>query len=87
MPAVKAKSRDKKVDKVIGANIRRARTERGLSQTALGQLLRVTFQQVQKYEAGTNSVACARVPSLCDALGISLDELFAGTMKRTRSAK
>jgi transcriptional regulator with XRE-family HTH domain len=84
MSQIKAGTRDRKVDKILGGNIRRLRIERGLSQTALGELIRVTFQQIQKYEAGTNSVAAARIPALCAALQTSLNELFAGTMKRAR---
>jgi transcriptional regulator with XRE-family HTH domain len=75
----KAHSRDKKIDKIIGANIRRLRSELDLSQTALGKRLRITFQQIQKYETGVNSVAAARIPALCKALEISLAGLFQGT--------
>jgi ribosome-binding protein aMBF1 (putative translation factor) len=83
----KAESRDKKVDKIIGANIRRFRNERGLSQTALGRLLRITFQQIQKYESGLNSIAAARIPALCEALDISLEELFEGTLAKSGRTK
>jgi transcriptional regulator with XRE-family HTH domain len=68
MVKTKADSRDKKIDKTIDENIRRLRNERELSQTELGHLLRITFQQIQKYERGVNSVAAARIPALCEAL-------------------
>lgn len=42
--------------KIIGAQIRRLRVLHGLSQQKLGDLLGVTFQQVQKYERGTNQI-------------------------------
>jgi DNA-binding transcriptional regulator YiaG len=83
----KAESRDKKVDEIIGTNVRRLRNERGLSQTALGKLLRITFQQIQKYESGVNSVAAARIPSLCEALDVSPDELFEGTLGKWSRTK
>lgn len=42
------------VDSVVGRNIRVLRLDRGLSQTELGRRIEVTFQQIQKYENGTN---------------------------------
>src|ERR1700737_1941260 len=42
------------VDHHLGARVRLARAERGISQTALGESIGVTFQQIQKYERGTN---------------------------------
>ena len=47
------------VDKLVGRNIRVLRLAKGLSQTKLADALGVTFQQVQKYEKGTNRVAAA----------------------------
>jgi transcriptional regulator with XRE-family HTH domain len=43
-------------DVIVGDNIRVHRLARGMSQTALGKAIGVTFQQVQKYEKGTNRV-------------------------------
>ncbi len=80
----KGTSRDKKIDRLIGETLRSRREKQGMSQTALGELLGVTFQQIQKYEWGINSVAAARIPDLCNALGIAADELFAGTGIKTR---
>jgi len=79
MPNSKAETRDKKVDRIIGATIKRIRCDRGMSQTVLGDLLRITLRQVQKYESGMNSLAAARIPAFCKALQISLDQLFEGT--------
>jgi transcriptional regulator with XRE-family HTH domain len=75
MPRV---GRDRNVDKVIGENIRRFRRAAGMSQTDLGDTIGVTFQQIQKYENGINSVAAARVPAVCAALDISILDLFSG---------
>jgi len=55
MASKKGSSRDKDIDGIIGAKIRRIRQERGLTQTEVGQLLGVTFQQIQKYESGRAS--------------------------------
>jgi len=79
MPNSKAETRDKKVDKIVGGNIKRFRNAKGMSQSQLGDLLKITFQQVQKYEKGINSLAAARIPTFCEALEISLDQLFEGT--------
>jgi transcriptional regulator with XRE-family HTH domain len=88
MSAERVSSRDKQIDKIIGETIRRLREQRGLTQTGVGEMLGVTFQQIQKYERGTNSIAAARIPGLCNALGVSLEELFEGTgIKRPRGRK
>src|ERR1700716_2918198 len=49
-----------KIDKVIGRNIRIHRLAKKMSQTELGEKLGVSFQQVQKYENGTNRVGSGR---------------------------
>lgn len=49
----------------IGALIRECRTARGMSQTALGEVLQLTFQQIQKYERGVNRVSASRLRDLC----------------------
>jgi transcriptional regulator with XRE-family HTH domain len=46
-----------------------------MSQGELGRLLNVTFQQIQKYEMGANSVALCRLPGLCKALELSAGDL------------
>ena len=52
-----ARRRDFLVDKKIGSVIRMQRVNLGISQAELGNALGVTFQQIQKYEHGTNAVA------------------------------
>ncbi|MBU6299678.1 MAG: helix-turn-helix transcriptional regulator [Alphaproteobacteria bacterium] len=64
------------VDTVIGARIRIYRQERNLSQVALGQRLGVTFQQVQKYETGSNRVGAARLLEISHHLGVPLVKFF-----------
>jgi transcriptional regulator with XRE-family HTH domain len=70
--------RPKGIDRVIGAKVRSVRIHRGLSQEKLGDKLGITFQQVQKYEKGVNSIAACRMPALCEALGIKPADLFDG---------
>ena len=50
-----------KTDKLVGRNIRVHRLVRGLTQEGLGEKLGVTFQQIQKYEKGTNRVGSGRL--------------------------
>ena len=66
------------IDAEVGRRIRAARLDQGMSQTALGQILNVSFQQIQKYENGFNSVALCRLPSLCKALELSVSDLVNG---------
>ena len=57
-----------KVDTVIGRNIRKLRLEADLSQTDLAKLVGVSFQQIQKYENGSNRIAASRLLKLAKAL-------------------
>jgi transcriptional regulator with XRE-family HTH domain len=68
--------RDQLVDKKIGATIRMQRVKLAMSQVELGKALGVTFQQIQKYESGTNSVASTRIVDLCRVLELSPNQLF-----------
>jgi len=64
------------VDAYIGAQMRDRRTTLRLSQAALGEKLGVSFQQVQKYESGTNRVSAARLFEICKALKVPLASMF-----------
>jgi transcriptional regulator with XRE-family HTH domain len=66
------------IDAEVGRRIRKARIDRGMSQGELGQYLNVSFQQIQKYEKGFNSVSLCRLPDLCGALGLSAASLVTG---------
>src|SRR5215204_903004 len=55
-------------DREVGKRIRLRRLELKLSQTVLGEKLGVTFQQVQKYESGTNRVTVTRLLEVAKAL-------------------
>lgn len=61
----------------MGARIRQRRVAKGMSQTDLGDALGgISFQQVQKYENGSNEVPTSRMPALCEALDCDLNYLF-----------
>jgi transcriptional regulator with XRE-family HTH domain len=74
------------LDALIGQRVRRLRAARGLSQTELGQAINVTFQQIQKYEAGTNRIAASTLVRLAAALGVAPDALLSGEAVRPASA-
>ena len=49
------------LDAMVGAKIRMFRINRGMSQTTLADRIGVSFQQVQKYEKGTNRIGASRL--------------------------
>jgi len=61
------------LDKEIGARVRLRRLECGMSQEKLAEALGLTFQQVQKYEKGTNRITVSRL----DRIATSLDTTIA----------
>lgn len=71
------------LDIELGRYIRKRRRELGLSQDQLGRMVGVTFQQVQKYEHGTNRVSFSRLVEIAQSLNCSVAELIGdlGTMK------
>lgn len=64
------------IDAHIGRNIARRRTRMGLSQSRLAQACGISFQQVQKYEAGTNRVAASRLYVIARTLEIAPADLL-----------
>jgi transcriptional regulator with XRE-family HTH domain len=69
-------------DVEIGRRIRALRLERGLSQTELGNLLGITFQQIQKYEKGANRVAAGRLQRIAEALDVPITFFYSGSTDR-----
>lgn len=65
-------------DITVGANLRQLRTLRGISQEKLGDELGITFQQVQKYEKGTNRMSASRMVKAAKFLDVRIEVLFAG---------
>lgn len=60
----------------IGSRIRTIRVIRSMSQTELAEVLGITFQQIQKYEKGTNRVAASTLIIICQALRVSPLEIL-----------
>jgi len=63
-------------EKLIGERIAAFRKMRGISQGALGEAVGVTFQQVQKYEKGTNRASAGRLQQMAGVLGVPLISFF-----------
>jgi transcriptional regulator with XRE-family HTH domain len=74
-------------DVVIGERIRARRNQIEMSQEELGDALKVSFQQVQKYEKGTNRISSGRLLQLAEALKCGVTDLIGdsdtGSMKST----
>lgn len=66
------------MDRAIGRRIRSFRDAAGIGQVALAEKLGVTFQQVQKYESGTNRVAASRLYQIATALDVPIVRFFEG---------
>ena len=66
-----------RLDQALGLAIRLRRHARGLSQSALGDAIGVSFQQIQKYERGTNRVSFSTMVRICEALECHVSDLVA----------
>lgn len=64
------------IDAYVGQRLRLCRTQRGLTQEQLAGLLGVTFQQVQKYERGSNRISASRLWDLSKALDVPIGYFF-----------
>lgn len=67
------------VDVFVGERIRAHRNAKGVSQTALGNHLHVTFQQVQKYEKGRNRVSAGKLKRIAELFGVRVADFYPGT--------
>lgn len=78
------------IDVEVGARIRQRRKLLGMSQTGLAEKIGVTFQQVQKYEKGSNRVGSSRLHQIAGVLGIEpaalFDQVLEGREPTTREA-
>ena len=83
------KKTPKPVDRYVGARIRMRRNMLGMNQQTLGLRIGLTFQQVQKYEKGTNRVGSSRLQQIADVLETTPAWFFEGapgSQKDTASA-
>jgi transcriptional regulator with XRE-family HTH domain len=64
------------IDVHVGARLRLRRTLLGLSQEKLGEAVGITFQQLQKYERGSNRISASRLFNLSQVLGVPVSFFF-----------
>lgn len=64
------------IDLAVGARVRALRQQVGMSQNTLGEAVGVSFQQVQKYERGTNRLSASALVRVAGALGVSVATLI-----------
>lgn len=67
------------LDVAAGLAVRARRMAAGMSQETLAQAIGVTFQQVQKYERGTNRISASRLGAIAAALGCEVADLLSPT--------
>lgn len=65
-----------KTDEYVGQRLRRARRERKMTQEQLGHEVGLTFQQIQKYEKGTNRISAGRLYQFAEVLRKPLDFFY-----------
>src|SRR6266404_1634171 len=66
------------IDKHVGSRVRMRRMMLGMSQEKLGDALALTFQQVQKYEKGTNRIGASRLQQISQILQVPVAFFFEG---------
>ncbi|MBX8782188.1 helix-turn-helix transcriptional regulator [Pseudochrobactrum algeriensis] len=70
------KKKPNPIDVHVGSRIRLRRNMLGLSQEKLGENLGITFQQIQKYEKGTNRVGASRLQAISSILSVPVAFFF-----------
>ncbi len=73
-----AKKAPNPIDKHVGSRVRMRRMMLGMSQEKLGNNLGLTFQQVQKYEKGTNRIGASRLQQISQILQVPVSFFFEG---------
>jgi transcriptional regulator with XRE-family HTH domain len=73
-----AKKQPNSTDCYVGARVRMRRMMLGLTQQKLGEALGLTFQQVQKYEKGTNRIGASRLQQIAQILQVPESFFFEG---------
>ena len=62
----------------IGIRLKQKRIEKNLTQTKVAKALNVTFQQIQKYEKGTNGLSASRMQALSNYFKVPISYFFEG---------
>ena len=67
---------DKIFRSVMGMKLRQRRLDLGFTQTKISRMLQVTFQQIQKYEKGTNSISSLKLLKFCELTDTDMKWFF-----------
>ncbi len=78
-----AKKHANLADAQIGGRVRLRRTMIGMSQERLGEMLGITFQQIQKYEKGVNRIGAGRLADIAHYLSVPIEYFFEDVGPRT----
>jgi transcriptional regulator with XRE-family HTH domain len=70
------KKKPNPIDIHVGSRVRLRRNMLGMSQEKLGEALGITFQQIQKYEKGTNRVGASRLAAIATILSVPVSFFF-----------
>ena len=86
MPGVahtSGRKRPNDIDVYVGSRVRMRRMMIGMSQEKLGDALGLTFQQVQKYEKGTNRISASKLQEISRILSVGIPYFFEGSPGET----
>ncbi len=75
------------VDVHVGRRLKQIRTLRRMSQTDVARKLNLSFQQIQKYEIGSNRIAASRLYELSRILGVPTSYFFDGLSAEVADAR
>ena len=70
------------IDIEVGRRLKQRRTLLGMSQERLGDLLGITYQQIQKYERGTNRIGSSRLYDICRILDVPSSYFIEGAERQ-----
>jgi transcriptional regulator with XRE-family HTH domain len=86
MPGLQTAKSPNPTDRHVGKRVRMRRKMLSMSQTKLGTALGLTFQQVQKYEKGTNRIGASRLQQIAHALQVPISFFFEDPLKPNRGS-
>jgi transcriptional regulator with XRE-family HTH domain len=82
---ISKRSEKNPTDAHVGSKVRMRRMMIGMSQEKLGDALGITFQQVQKYEKGTNRVGASRLQHISQVLQVPIGFFFEGLLSEAQT--
>lgn len=75
-PHIPARKHPTKMDRLIGRRIRAERVAAEVTQVELATSIGLSFQQLQKYENGTNRITAAKLFEICQVLKVPIASMF-----------